>query len=611
MDFIGDAELSKIVVRCKTTDKILRTVSFYYSDYNSRLYTRRKLDRIEIAGSDGVTIEKYSFGYYNPQMLPYLNSNAIDHWGYYNNTNNRNALPNIHAKVSHFPYGATDRYETDFFVYNCHKEPHPEAVKYGILNSITYPTGRVSQFDYEINKDLDNKPSGGVRIKKITEINPGGNGLVRVFKYGVNESGKGISAKTITTDDYMYEKLYVNEPTYPKISRARIYRSSPISTFSFSGSAVYYPEVAEYYEENGSSTGKTVYHFGGTYYKQGHIPGTTLFSDPDASWKDGKLVKKVIYKKNGAFTPVQTTTYTYREFKHNTIYIRKIYDRMSFRGDIDRFGRSQIIRENEGFVWDAYYIFSGCDRLVEETNTLHDGTPFVTSTKYEYNNLNHMLPTKITTTTSKGTKTVTNKYPLDVVYSAGSNQELGRAKLLEKNMLATILETSVAEGSATQTVKYKYKVENNIPVLQYVSENNGSGEENRITIDKWTLCGKPISITGKDGIPSIYLWCNKAQNLAMEIKGLTYTSFSQKYYSPYVETGDLGNYDYSEIPRVFQNIPGIMLSSYKYAPLVGVSSVTDPAGLTTTYDYDSFGRLLQIKDSNGKILEKYTYNYKK
>jgi YD repeat-containing protein len=38
-------------------------------------------------------------------------------------------------------------------------------------------------------------------------------------------------------------------------------------------------------------------------------------------------------------------------------------------------------------------------------------------------------------------------------------------------------------------------------------------------------------------------------------------------------------------------------------------SQTDPRGLTSTFEYDALNRLQTVKDSEGKIVKNYTYQY--
>ena len=56
-------------------------------------------------------------------------------------------------------------------------------------------------------------------------------------------------------------------------------------------------------------------------------------------------------------------------------------------------------------------------------------------------------------------------------------------------------------------------------------------------------------------------------------------------------------------------LPDCMVTTYTYNPLFGIKTETDPAGKTVYYDYDSFGRLIIIKDQDGVVLKRIEYNY--
>lgn len=55
-------------------------------------------------------------------------------------------------------------------------------------------------------------------------------------------------------------------------------------------------------------------------------------------------------------------------------------------------------------------------------------------------------------------------------------------------------------------------------------------------------------------------------------------------------------------------ILGAKVTTYTYRPLVGVTYITAPNGLKLVYNYDVLGRLLTIKDTDGKVVESYNYH---
>ena len=53
-----------------------------------------------------------------------------------------------------------------------------------------------------------------------------------------------------------------------------------------------------------------------------------------------------------------------------------------------------------------------------------------------------------------------------------------------------------------------------------------------------------------------------------------------------------------------------MVTTYTYAPGVGLTSTTDTKGYTSYYEYDASNRLQFVKDAEGNILSSTNYNYK-
>ncbi|WP_448103702.1 carbohydrate binding domain-containing protein [Pedobacter panaciterrae] len=52
------------------------------------------------------------------------------------------------------------------------------------------------------------------------------------------------------------------------------------------------------------------------------------------------------------------------------------------------------------------------------------------------------------------------------------------------------------------------------------------------------------------------------------------------------------------------------MSTYTYDPMVGMTSMIDDSGKTVYYEYDTFQRLMNIRDQNWDIIKHYDYHYK-
>ena len=50
-----------------------------------------------------------------------------------------------------------------------------------------------------------------------------------------------------------------------------------------------------------------------------------------------------------------------------------------------------------------------------------------------------------------------------------------------------------------------------------------------------------------------------------------------------------------------------LVTTYTYSTIFGMTSMVDAAGTITYYDYDSHGRLQDVRDANNNIVKRYSY----
>jgi YD repeat-containing protein len=122
------------------------------------------------------------------------------------------------------------------------------------------------------------------------------------------------------------------------------------------------------------------------------------------------------------------------------------------------------------------------------------------------------------------------------------------------------------------------------------------------------------------GTPSFYLWGYEKTKPIAKLD-----NFSSEQITPTIQglidavvtasnNDFVDNANEGALRTALQNlraaIPNAMMTSYTYDPLIGVTSITDPRGQTVYYDYDGFGRLITVKDSDGNLVSTNTYHYK-
>ncbi|SMD37973.1 YD repeat-containing protein [Reichenbachiella faecimaris] len=169
--------------------------------------------------------------------------------------------------------------------------------------------------------------------------------------------------------------------------------------------------------------------------------------------------------------------------------------------------------------------------------------------------------------------------PIEVKFSKGS-MELSRTinlfKMWELDRFGSTNKLALLQSKSTS-------FQGNIPKLQ-------------VTVNDYDARANPIEIEDKNGITTSYVWDNYGQYLKEKIVNVSLAevidSFSDEY--------------------SFRDQPALadaLITSYTSKPGIGITSQTNPDGLTTRYEYDELNRLKYIIDNDNNVVKRYDYNY--
>jgi len=127
--------------------------------------------------------------------------------------------------------------------------------------------------------------------------------------------------------------------------------------------------------------------------------------------------------------------------------------------------------------------------------------------------------------------------------------------------------------------------------------------DKKIIYNQYDTNGNILQYTIESGTPVAIIWgYNKSQPIA-KIENATYAEVEALpgFGAGFTIVTSLSAAQESTLRN---NLPEAMVTTYTYTPLVGITSVTDPKGITSYYTYDTFGRLQYVKDQNLNVLQK-------
>ncbi|MHA4811648.1 DUF5977 domain-containing protein [Flavitalea flava] len=630
-------------------NQVIKNYNFLYSYTNSRYY----LNTMRLMDGAGNKINDYSFNYYSP--LPDRTSYAQDHWGYYNGvTANTDLLVTIPSLVSNLP------------IYTAHADRTSNAstMVYGSLYQINYPTGGRTQFEYEPNQCdgssiqtldpgvvINTNVIGGLRIRSIKNYADAGCTLVsaRSFQYSTGNLLTAPSYNHYLENNIESYATCQNPPCPIEcyfFARLLEITSTSQNILGFTqGATVGYTTVTERYADlNNNDNGYAKYTYSYSpdignnfnlnvgYWQPANINALNRSYPADEyEYKRGMLLSETNYTRSpdGSYFPVKNVQHDYNFNDGNAG--NRFFQMKALRVKGLRFGGYGCAQWNtngnttgiddysKDFGFSYYNVTTSWVQKTATTTTTYDQNgqnPLTTQVSYAYNNSLNLQPTTISTTDSKGNSLMTvNKFPNDFAAPQGSPPNIYNM-MVSQNMISPIIsQTKFVNGVQTeaQINNYGFSGPSNNLILpsSIQTQMQTNPLEARVNFYSYDNYGNVLEQSKTNDAHEVYLYGYKSLYPVAKIIGTTYTAASS-----YVTQAQLDN-AYNQTDYQFRgslnnlrtNLTGALVSTYTYAPLLGVTGETDPSGKQSIFQYDNAGRLNIIRDKDSNIIKTISYYY--
>ncbi|MFO7657377.1 MAG: hypothetical protein R6W78_09935 [Bacteroidales bacterium] len=373
-------------------------------------------------------------------------------------------------------------------------------------------------------------------------------------------------------------------------------------------------------------TGKTVYKYNITEEKLdifGRLSDDVFFEDHFINNTKEPyyncLDEKIDYKLNGTeFIPVQKVNYSW-EYQVYSLYsyifkcphfLDFCYPKYSTVGNFIS-DRSRYIGKARSFGESTITYSDDAESSIE---SFHNRT---------YNSRGQLK--EISSQNSKG-ENINTQYWYPEIQESGTTPVIIQ-KMVDKNILSPVVKSttkvngSQTYGSITDYDEFTIDTRKIImPARTYEWEVKPSGNEYVLKkeIASYSPNGKPLELVTQESIHTSYIWGYGDRYIVASIQNASYNTAgdivceNNTFSKSKIDVISSGStYELLlKLNEIRTTLTKAMVTTYTYAPLVGMTSETGPDGVTTYYEYDSFGRLQYIKDQDLNIIQEYKYHYK-
>ncbi|TWF39724.1 YD repeat-containing protein [Chitinophaga polysaccharea] len=535
----------------------------------------------------------------------------------------------------------------------------------GMLKRITYPTGGTQTFRYEPNqyKTIVNgtpytRAGGGFRIASITNDDKvRGTTMTRSYSYGEGQRSFDPTDPQLAVKQKVALAL-ISCPN-PIVKGLRLVQQTSsldeeVMDAIGQGQEGWYNYVTE-----SDGSGKTVYRYNipdATVYLNRYSNNGTTLPNPAYClqayncWNKPYLMEKSVYENKPVTGDVirQRESYEYyipvpNPVSDEFIGLKLAAYGLAYKVDVQQFPTPAYNLYAPGiqsvFNYATYKITRGDvllkKRLVTDYDTqTGDSTSTVSEFSYTYAN----LTASEKMTNSKGEVSLTNyKYPLNYAnITATDGASAGLKNIQNLNVVNPVIEKSIYRANTDLSNKrlvsslfftYKavaplvdkvFRIELAAPVSNFAESSVQSGaviKDSRynegISFDLYDAKGNILQRSKSNDVKELYFWGYSGNYPVAKITGSDYNTAKQYVSQTLLDSA--ANYSdavvQAELGKLRNNLNGALVSTFTYRPLIGMSTTTDPSGISAYYDYDAYGRLTTVRDKDTRILNQYSYKY--
>ncbi|AWX44803.1 hypothetical protein HME9304_01808 [Flagellimonas maritima] len=348
---------------------------------------------------------------------------------------------------------------------------------------------------------------------------------------------------------------------------------------------------------------------------------------PESTYEEsnGDLLKETLYDANGSKVSETVHEYDFHNYLPPRSVGRGLYPRISTQHDwvCNYVGTSGVFTE-----FQIYNIKEeSTPRIRTVTTEFHEGIALTDSTSYSYNQ--HYLPSKVSIQKSDG-KQIEKiyLYPDDVNSLGGLGEELTSTEKANIDALKEFNQHRIAEPVQTRTSTIDGSlVTTSVQRTNYGAWDSGiilpAGIESlkgEMTMDNtlkeefqfhsYSSVGKPLEVSMDDGMWTSYFWGYNQTYPIAKVENASYTEIAQALGTTIALLKSFDESDMTDLENLRSLLSNSMVTTYTYDPLIGMTSITDSRGYTTSYIYDGQNRLKEVRDQDNNLLKEYRYNYK-